>query len=153
MPCVCFGENMNEQQEPITPAELDELLGPDDKELAVLVAEMMEQTEVESKAKARKNEAKARIIVKMDECGMMGVTIAGRKLGFTTNTYIGIHREDPDLRDEFKKWMELYAPTINLPPTTAVKKALEIWQDDHPGEEPPAFIKIEERRTLFNRKA
>jgi hypothetical protein len=145
-------QGKSEQEEAIN-GELDDIFGPQDQELVALVNEMIEQASAESIAKGKKDRAKAAIILKMDEMGVLGLTIAGRKLGFKTQTYIGVHREDPELREEFKVWMEKYAPSINIPAVTAVKKAMEIWEDENPGVEMPRFLKKEERRSFFNRKA
>lgn len=144
---------MSEQVGPITPQDLDDLLGPEDAELAPLIQEMMEQTAAESAAKKRKDTAKAQIIALMDRDAMTAVTCAGRKLSFRTQTYYGLNAQDPEMRERAKQWMEEVAPTINLPATDKVKKAVELWQDDHPGQELPDFIKVTEKRSLGNRKA
>ncbi len=153
MPCVCFGENMSEQQDGLSPAELDNVLGPDDQVLGGLVDELMAAQKEESAAKKKKDAAKAKIIIEMDKVGMQSCTIRNRKLSFSTTTYYGIHHEDPEKRERFKAWMERIAPTINLPATDKVKKALEIWQDENPGEPNPDFIKVTEKRKLLNSKA
>lgn len=146
---------MNEQSNEgaISPAELDDILGPDDQELGALVEEMMDAAADESAAKKRKSEAKAKIISRMDEMGVTGVTVAGRKLGFSTTTYYGVHTEDPEKRKRFQEWMATLAPDINIPATDKVKKAVELWLDEHPSEDLPDFIKVTENRTLTNRKA
>lgn len=145
---------MSEQQSGgLSPQDLDDILGPDDKELANLVEEMMIEATAESLAKKNKEAAKTLIIQRMDEMGLTGVTVAGRKLGFSTTMYYGIEHEDPEKRERFKKWMEEGAPTINLPASANVKKAVELWLDIHPDEELPDFIKVNERRSLTNRKA
>lgn len=144
---------MNEQSNPLTPEELDEILGPQDQVLAPLVEEY-ERVKADRKAAERKEgELKKQIIGLMDEQGAMSVTVSGRRLTFSTRTFYGLDVTTPDKMRRMKEWMERYAPSLNIPATDKVKKAVEEWEADNPGQDIPDFIKVEERRSLSNTKA
>jgi hypothetical protein len=141
------------EQEKNTLSDLDEILGSspsEGSELESLVNELLSVTEIASNAERRKSEIKNTLLARMDEIGVTSMTVAGRKIYTSTRTYYGIDRNQ---LPEAKAWMEAVAPDINIPATDKVKKAVDLWMDEHPGEDLPGFITKSESVSLGNRKA
>ena len=122
----------------------------DDVEIGVLANQHEQLRSLESRAESMKKELALRITQKMEAMGVDSVKAGGRRLGFRSQTYFGC----ADGRSsDLKVFIETVAPECLVPASTNIKKALDLWLDQHPGAPIPDFISASQSRSLVNAKA
>ena len=148
------------QQEQDFQKQLDDLLGSggDDGQLAVLARKYNELKQLRLRVAKEEDAAKREIIALMDSAGLDGVKAGGRHLSFTTKSYYSVAQgESPEQMAEnlaeFKRWLDGFAPELNVPASQKIQKAIDTWQDLHPNQPLPEFIHMTEKRSLSNRQA
>lgn len=135
--------------EPSASDELATVLG-DDAELGALAQQHDKLRELAKKYDEAKAEVAKAIVARMEGMGLDSVKAGGRRLSFKKQTYYGCAEgRSQDVKD----FVEAVAPELNVPATTNIKKALEVFLDENPGSPIPEFISVNETRSLVNAKA
>lgn len=98
----------------------------------------------------RKAELKDKIIASLRHIGATSMKVAGRTIGLSSRTYYGWDR---NRIEEARAWLRSVDPSLDVPATNGIGKALRAYMDENPGADVPDFITSSETVTLTNSKA